>query len=78
MKIDIEQSKRIYQKLTKRELDILELISQGKSFNQMAYELNIQTGTIKNLMRNARNRTGCETSTEIVHHMSVYLTSRIK
>lgn len=52
--------------LTKREIDVLSLVAQGKTNRQIARELYIADNTVKNHVRNILEKLGCHSRMEAV------------
>ena len=54
------------QPLTSRELEVLELLAQGKTNRQIAHSLRIGEGTVKNHVQNVRTKLGASDRTQAV------------
>lgn len=60
LQILIENNKKISQLLSEREIEILKLIVSGKTNSEIAMELNITVGTVKNHVTNLLKKTGAK------------------
>lgn len=59
-------SKSSLDTMTEREKEIIELLSHGKNFNQMAKILNVSPHTVNTHKRNILKKTKCNNTTELV------------
>lgn len=55
----------ILTKITPRQAEIVRLFGNGKSYLQIARELNISRHTVENHIRHARRRANCETTIQL-------------
>lgn len=62
--LDAEEGS-ILTKITPRQAEIVRLYGAGKSYNQIARELNISRHTVENHVRQARQRTNCATTIQL-------------
>ena len=56
------------QKLSQREIEILNLIGEGKSSREVAEKLYISINTVKTHRKNMLGKTGCKKSTELLNY----------
>ena len=63
-RIQMKQQHFLHEDLTQRELEVLLLIAQGKSNQEIADKLYLSNGTVRNYMTNILSKLGASNRTE--------------